>query len=172
MRPITAPAARSADTRRRRCFVGLVGLVCAAATPSIAQYAPESAPETVEAVHPAVTSVLANWRDAFGRNNWEALVSLYADNVLFYGSTPALRRGHAGVRAYFAALPPRTTAKVEFTQVVSEPIRPDVINVAALATFSTDAPLQSPVLRFTLILEREGQRWKIAAHHVSPFEAR
>ena len=44
------------------------------------------------------------WATAFAARNLDGLAALYAPDVLFFGSTPELFRGHAGVRAYFAGL--------------------------------------------------------------------
>lgn len=115
----------------------------------------------------AAASVLDKWADAFDRGDHEALVSLYSERALFYGATPALRRGKAGVRAYFAAFPKAVKAQVKFTQVVVEAIRPDVINVAALATFATESPPATRAMRLTLLLVSEDGVWRIAGHHVS-----
>lgn len=118
-------------------------------------------------VDAVAASVLDKWADAFDRGDQEALVSLYSERALFYGATPALRRGKAGVRAYFAAFPKTMKAQVKFTQVVVEATRPDVINVAALATFATESPPATRAMGLTLLLVSEDGAWRIAGHHVS-----
>jgi hypothetical protein len=46
------------------------------------------------------------WASAFAARDLDGLAALYAHDTLFFGSTPELFRGQAGVRAYFAGLSP------------------------------------------------------------------
>ena len=82
--------------------------------------------------------IMAKWAAAFGRLDADALSSLYSKHALFFGSNPTLYRGRGGVADYFNALPRWRSCAVQFTDVVTEPANPDLINVAGAASFVAD----------------------------------
>ena len=124
-------------------------------------------PSTAGPADETIAATLAKWADAFAKIDVDSIAALYSKDALFFGSTPPLYRGVDGVRAYFKALPLKT-AKVEFSDVTVVPVGTDVINVAAIASFTlNDAPAPR-VLRLTWVLVREGDVWKIISHHASP----
>ena len=109
----------------------------------------------------------ARWSAAFAEMSPKALAALYTRDALFYGSTPALCRGPAAIEGYFSVLPKMNLPAVAFSDVVSVTLAPEVVALAALATFSAEG--FGPVsMRLTWTLMREDGEWKIASHHVSP----
>ncbi|MDP3173053.1 MAG: SgcJ/EcaC family oxidoreductase [Phenylobacterium sp.] len=114
-----------------------------------------------------VRAVHAQWAAAFAKSDIEALVALHSTHALFLGSTPALRQGPDGVRAYFKALPPLDRPQAAFSEIVATPLGEDVINLAGIVTFTVgDHPPGRR--RLSQVLVREDGVWRIAAHHVSP----
>ena len=111
--------------------------------------------------------IMAKWAAAFGRLDADALSSLYSKNALFFGSNPRLYRGREGVAAYFGALPRWRSCAVQFTDVVTEPANPDLINVAGAASFVADEGALNLSVKITWVIAREDGDSKIVSHHVS-----
>lgn len=116
-----------------------------------------------------VSDIIEKWSAAFSKLDAEALASLYSRNAFFFGSNPSLYRGNGsdGVAAYFNALPRWSSPTVQFTDVVTAEVRPDLINFAGIASFDVgeDAPPLS--VKITWVIAREDDDWKIVSHHVS-----
>jgi uncharacterized protein (TIGR02246 family) len=112
------------------------------------------------------SDMMANWADAFSKFDAEAQASLYSRHALFFGSNPTLYRGRDGVAAYFKGLPQWNSRAVRFTDVSTAQVSPDLINLAAIASFDVDgAPKLS--VKITWVIAREDGDWKIVSHHVS-----
>jgi uncharacterized protein (TIGR02246 family) len=114
-----------------------------------------------------VSGIIAKWSAGFERLDAAALASLYSNSAFFFGSNPSLYRGRDGVAAYFNALPRWRSPAVQFTDVVTELIGPDLINVAAAASFVVDEGATTLSVKITWVIAREGGDWKIVSHHVS-----
>jgi uncharacterized protein (TIGR02246 family) len=114
-----------------------------------------------------VSGIIAKWSAGFERLDAAALASLYSRSAFFFGSNPALYRGRDGVAAYFNALPRWRSPTVQFTDVVTELIGPDLINVAAAASFVVDEGATTLSVKITWVIAREDGDWKIVSHHVS-----
>jgi uncharacterized protein (TIGR02246 family) len=114
-----------------------------------------------------VSGIIAKWSAGFERLDAAALASLYSRSAFFFGSNPALYRGRDGVAAYFNALPRWRSPTVQFTDVVTELIGPDLINVAATASFVVDEGATTLSVKITWVIAREDGDWKIVSHHVS-----
>jgi uncharacterized protein (TIGR02246 family) len=114
-----------------------------------------------------VSGIIAKWSAGFERLDAAALASLYSRSAFFFGSNPALYRGRDGVAAYFNALPRWRSPAVRFTDVVTELIGPDLINVAAAASFVVDEGATTLSVKITWVIAREDGDWKIVSHHVS-----
>jgi len=116
-----------------------------------------------------VSGIIERWAAAFSKLDAEALASLYSRDAFFFGSNPSLYRGNGndGVVAYFKALPRWSSPTVQFTDVVTAEVRPDLINFAGIASFvvGEDAPPLS--VKITWVIAREDGDWKIVSHHVS-----
>jgi ketosteroid isomerase-like protein len=114
-----------------------------------------------------VSGIMAKWAAGFSRLDADKLSSLYSKHALFFGSNPKLYRGREGVAAYFNALPRWRSSAVEFTDVVAEQASPDLINVAATASFDVDHGATKLSVKITWVIVREDGDWKIVSHHVS-----
>jgi uncharacterized protein (TIGR02246 family) len=118
---------------------------------------------TDEIVH----GLIEKWSVAFGKLDAQALASLYSKNAFFFGSNPSLYRGQDGVAAYFSALPRWRSPTVQFSDVVTAPVGPEMINVAGTASFVVDEGALSLSVKISWVIAREDGGWKIASHHVS-----
>jgi uncharacterized protein (TIGR02246 family) len=114
-----------------------------------------------------VSGIIAQWSAGFRTFDADALASLYSKSAFFFGSNPSLYRGRDGVAAYFNALPRWRSRAVEFTDIRAEPIGPDLINVAAIASFVADEGATALSVKITWVIIREDGDWKIVNHHVS-----
>jgi len=117
-----------------------------------------------------VSGIIAKWSAGFERLDAAALASLYSRHAFFFGSNPSLYRGRDGVAAYFNALPRWRSPTVQFTDVKTEPIGADLINLAATASFVVDEGATTLSVKITWVIAREDDDWKIVSHHVSSKE--
>lgn len=114
-----------------------------------------------------VSGITSRWAAAFTKLDATTLASLYSRNAFFFGSNPKLYRGTEGVQAYFEGLPRWSSPSVQFTDVSTINVAPDVINFAGTATFVTEAAAEPLTVKITWVIVREDGAWKIASHHVS-----
>lgn len=114
-----------------------------------------------------VSGVIEKWSAGFSRLDAPALALLYSKHALFFGSNPSLYRGRDGVAAYFNALPRWRSRSVQFTDRVIEQVNPDLINMAAIASFVIDEGATTLSVKITWVIAREDGDWKIVSHHVS-----
>jgi uncharacterized protein (TIGR02246 family) len=114
-----------------------------------------------------VSGIIEQWSAAFIRLDVTALASLYSKHAFFFGSNPALYRGREGVAAYFNGLPKWSSRAVQFTEVRTQQVNPDLINVAATASFVADQGAVALSVKISWVIAREDDGWKIASHHVS-----
>ncbi len=110
----------------------------------------------------------AAWSEAFARKDWPGLAALYTEAPAFYGSTPALQTGRAGVQAYFEALPP-SLAGAHYARPHVGRLGPDCFAASGAVAFVNrgqggDATLP---FRMTQVFVRDGEAWRIAVHHAS-----
>ncbi len=82
-----------------------------------------------------VSAIIRKWSAGFSKLDAAALASLYSTNAFFFGSNPTLYRGQEGVKAYFNALPRWSSPTVQFTEVRTAQVSPDLINFAGTANF-------------------------------------
>ena len=114
-----------------------------------------------------VSGIIENWSAAFNRLDAGALASLYAKNAFFFGSKSSLYRGNEGVAAYFNALPRWSSPTVQFTDLTTAQVNPDLINFAATASFVVEKGAAPLSVKITWVIPREDSGWKIVSHHVS-----
>ncbi len=104
------------------------------------------------------------WAKAFAARDLDALAALYSPDVLFFGSTPQLYRGHEGVRAYFAGLSPDVALEAfEEPELVS--VAPGVFATAGFWRFRFGAEPRS--YRLTWVVAERGGVWRIVQHHAA-----
>jgi hypothetical protein len=113
-----------------------------------------------------VQTLLDVWAERFADGDARALGELYVHNPLFWGSTPALARSPVAIERYFTGLPPMEAPRVVFSQLFVEPLAPDSLHAAMIATFFSGQASRSYRLSQTYV--RRGGTWRIAAHHASP----
>ncbi|MCP3466123.1 nuclear transport factor 2 family protein [Bradyrhizobium sp. CCGUVB23] len=114
-----------------------------------------------------VSAIIAKWSAGFARLDAAALSSLYSRNAFFYGSNPTLYRGRDGVAAYFKGLPRWRAPSVSFSDVACAHVTPEVVNMAAIASFDLGEEAPPLSVKITWVIVREDGDWKIACHHVS-----
>ncbi|MET4296251.1 ketosteroid isomerase-like protein [Bradyrhizobium sp. LB8.2] len=113
------------------------------------------------------SDIIEKWAAAFSRLDADALSSHYSKHAFFFGSNPTLYRGRDGVAAYFRGLPRWRASAVQFSDVVAESAGPELVNVAATASFDVDRGGLKLPLKITWVIAREDGDWKIVSHHVS-----
>ncbi|WP_426442881.1 YybH family protein [Bradyrhizobium genosp. P] len=113
------------------------------------------------------SDIIASWSAGFGKLDADALAALYSKSAFFFGSNPTLYRGRDGVKAYVNFLPRWNAPRAQFTEVRTERVNPDLVIMAAIASFFLDGNTPSLAVKITWAIVREDDDWKIACHHVS-----
>jgi uncharacterized protein (TIGR02246 family) len=114
-----------------------------------------------------VSDIIEKWSAGFSKFDADALASLYSKSAFFFGSNPSLYRGGDGVAAYFNGLPRWHSRSVEFTEVRAAQAGPDLINMAAIASFVADEGATLLSVKMSWVIAREDGDWKIVNHHAS-----
>ncbi len=117
-----------------------------------------------------VSGIIRKWTAGFTAMDVAALASLYSRNAFFFGSNPSLYRGQDGVAAYFSGLPKWRSRSTEFTEVRTGQAGPNLINMAAIASFVADEGATRLSVKMTWVIIREDFDWKIVSHHASSME--
>jgi uncharacterized protein (TIGR02246 family) len=113
------------------------------------------------------SAIIERWSAGFSKLDAKALASLYSKNAFFFGSNPTLYRGNDGVAAYFDALPRWSSPTVQFTDVSTAQVNPDLINFAGTASFFISEGSPPLSVKISWVMAREDGEWKIVSHHVS-----
>ena len=114
-----------------------------------------------------VSAIIRKWSAGFSKLDAAALALLYSTNTFFFGSNPTLYRGQEGVKAYFNALPRWSSPTVQFTEVRTAQVSPDLINFAGTANFDLGDEAPPLVVKISWVIAREDGEWRIVSHHVS-----
>jgi uncharacterized protein (TIGR02246 family) len=114
-----------------------------------------------------VSAIIERWSDSFNKLDAKTLASLYSKNAFFFGSNPTLHRGNEGVASYFNALPRWGSPTVQFTDVRTAQVNPDLINFAGTASFFINEGAPPLSVKISWVIAREDGDWKIVSHHVS-----
>jgi len=120
-----------------------------------------------DAAEDVVSAIIEKWSAGFSKLDAKALASLYSTNAFFFGSNPTLYRGNDGVVAYFNGLPRWRSPTVEFTDVSTAQVNPELINFAGTASFSIEDGEPPLSVKISWVIAREGGEWRIVSHHVS-----
>ncbi|QBX55911.1 DUF4440 domain-containing protein [Nocardioides seonyuensis] len=112
------------------------------------------------------TEFLLRWTDSFCSGDSDALVDLYTDAALFFGSAPDLKRGMEGVRSYFTDLPSLHEPHVDFEVLASEAPTPGTVTCASMLTFRWTGHAGTRV-RLTHALVEEDGDWRCVLHHAT-----
>jgi uncharacterized protein (TIGR02246 family) len=117
-------------------------------------------------------AVVDRWAAAFAASDVDAIVGLYAPDALFLGTgSREVVSDPAGVRRYFeAALLNRRPRGAAVTAAEVRVISEDAAVVVGLDRLSgvVDGATVSTTGRFTFVVARRGQDWKIIHFHRSP----
>jgi len=114
-----------------------------------------------------VSDITEKWTSSFNKLDAGAISSLYSKHAFVFGSNPNLYRGRDGVVAYFNGLPRWKSPTARFTDLVTEAVGADLINVAGTASFVVDEKSPTLTVKITWVIAREDGDWKIVSHHVS-----
>ena len=114
-----------------------------------------------------VSAIIKKWSAGLSKLDAASLASLYSKNAFFFGSNPTLYRGQEGVKAYFDALPRWASPAVQFTEVRTAQVGPDLINFAGTANFDLGDEAPPLSVKISWVIAWEDGDWKIASHHVS-----
>lgn len=98
----------------------------------------------------------------------ERVALLYTKEALFVGSLPGLRQGKLGVCDYFSSIPGRRV-QLCFKDKTIVSLSEGCLLVSGVALFEQEIEGAADQLerRLSLVLEKKGNAWLIALHHVS-----
>jgi ketosteroid isomerase-like protein len=122
---------------------------------------PNVTPSTPTAQH-----LLAQWRDRYRAADFVGLTELYHRDAFLSGSTAHAHIGRDEIQEYFDSLGQVTDPDVEFSEITSRLVRPEVLVVLALAVFRLNG-VTLP-MRLTQVWVEDWSGWLIASHHASP----
>jgi uncharacterized protein (TIGR02246 family) len=117
-----------------------------------------------------VGAATAKWGTVFAENNPDAIMPLYADDAVLWGTlSPTLRSDPAAVKAYFVgafkALPKAT---VSFGDQLIRVYGDTAINTGYYTfSYTKDGETKSIPARYSFVYVKNGNDWKIADHHSS-----
>ena len=137
----------------------LLCLLLAAPAAAMAATAPEA----------DVRAATARWIDAFNRKDATAIVSLYAADAVFFGtSSPVLRDSPALVTDYFKSLPTLGDALITVGDNRVQ-LYGDVAVHTGYYTRSSvqDGKTTQNPARFTFVYAKRDGKWQIVNHHSS-----
>ncbi|MDH2381653.1 nuclear transport factor 2 family protein [Bradyrhizobium sp. CER78] len=113
------------------------------------------------------SAMIASWSAGFSKLDADALAALYSKSAFFFGSNPTLYRGRDGVKAYFDGLPRWHAPRARFSDIRTERVNADLVNMAGVASFFLDGDAPALAVKITWVIAREDGDWKIVCHHVS-----
>jgi uncharacterized protein (TIGR02246 family) len=115
-------------------------------------------------------SVLERWSAAFSANDPEGVVRIYwLDAILLGTVSPVMSEGAEAIRTYFSALKGsgnKNEGRDRRTIVLGD----NAVVVAGFYQFTRiqdGKPVPAPS-RFTMLIVKRGDEWRIAHHHSSP----
>ena len=124
------------------------------------------------AARDALEQVVADWNQ--GGAQWDAfaVARTYTDDGLLFGGRAGHAVGRAAIEAYFASYNGLIHAGNMTTHGIElRLLAPDCVLAQGMVDFAFtlagDAHTNS-TLRASLVLRKEPDRWRIAAHHFSP----
>lgn len=138
-------------------------------TPAPAKPAPPPAPRAAEkALPPAIAE---QWAAAFTKGDLDALMSLYDDDALLWGTSASkMRKGTGAIREYYAQL----LEAFPGIRVALAETSPRVFGDAGVNSgsytmhrVSKGGRINVTSARFTIVYVRRGGKWLIVDHHSS-----
>ncbi|MFJ7497428.1 YybH family protein [Streptomyces sp. NPDC097727] len=109
--------------------------------------------------------VLKHWKAAFDGHEPDVMADLFTPDALFQGFGPEVLSGRDAVRGYYAAVPSHRCANVTIlhTYTMGEQMAGGFADV----TFSDPDGWEKTVVHMSLVLQRDGDAWRIRQYHVS-----
>jgi len=144
-------------------------------TPSVAVRAepkpsPQPPPPAAEP-NPELPPVVEQWAAAFSKGDLDALMSLYAEDALFWGaSSSQIRKGSSAIRQYYAQLLTGFPGiQVSLGQTNPRRYGDTGVNSGSFSMRRVAAGGKVSVTsaRFTMVYVRRGGKWLIVDHHSS-----
>jgi uncharacterized protein (TIGR02246 family) len=130
----------------------------------------------VSTVRPAAADTTADveattqqWIAAFNRKDTKAIVSLYANDAVFFGtSSPTLRDNPDMVRDYFKSLPTLGDAVITLGEHRIQLLGRTAINTGyyTRTSMQNGKEVKNPA-RFTFVYAKRDGKWVIINHHSS-----
>ncbi len=117
-------------------------------------------------------AALDHWSAAYTSNDVDAVVSSYWPDAILLGTTsPVISSGGDAIRSYFTGLKltgsgNKNTIQERHTIVLGD----NAVVVTGFYEFvrmTTGTPVTAPS-RFTILITKRGDEWRIAHHHSSP----
>ena len=117
-----------------------------------------------------IRASMQSWADAFSADSPDAILALYAEDAVLWGTLSPVRRDTpAAIRDYFAAVFPLAQRDVEFMDPFIRIYGNTAIN-SGRYTFSWVAGGEAVKLaaRYSFTYVKRDERWLIVDHHSSP----
>jgi len=126
-------------------------------------------PPAVE--QPEPPSVAEQWAAAFSKGDLDALMSLYGEDALMWGTSASkMRKGSSAIREYYAQLL-KAFPGIRVSLGETSPRRYGDAGVNSgsytMRRVSNDGRVNVTSARFTMIYVRRGGKWLIVDHHSS-----
>jgi uncharacterized protein (TIGR02246 family) len=117
-------------------------------------------------------AALDRWSAAYTSNNVDAVVNSYWPDAILLGTTsPATSTGGEAIRGYFTGLKLAGSGNKNAIQERHTIVLGDgavvVTGFYEFVRMTTGTPVPAPS-RFTMLLTKRGDEWRIAHHHSSP----
>ena len=115
-------------------------------------------------------AVVDRWSAAYGTNDPEAVVNNYWQDAILLGTTsPVMSEGTEAIRSYFSALK-GSGNKNKIGDRRTIVLDDNAVLVTGFYEFARmrDGKAMPDPSRFTMLIVKRGDEWRIAHHHSSP----
>lgn len=130
---------------------------------------------TVADAQAALDQVVADWNQAGSAWNASGLAATYACDGLLFGGRPGHCVGCEAIRGYFASYDGVILVGcMRMSDTELRTLAPDCVLAQGMVDFAftlAGNEQTRSTLRATLVLQRDGNRWRIASHHFSTIPA-
>jgi uncharacterized protein (TIGR02246 family) len=133
-----------------------------------------AAPLAWSAPQEEVAAATGKWAQAFGTDDPETLVPLYAEDAVLWGTlSPTIRRDRAALRDYFtAAFKLLPGLKVSFGEQLIRVYGNAAVNSGYYTfTYTKDGEAKTLPARYSFTYVKAGDAWMIVDHHSSALPA-
>lgn len=123
----------------------------------------------------ALAQVVADWNRAGATWDAAAIAAVYTEDGLLFGGRPGHSVGRDAIRGYFASYDGLILAgTMQMTETAVRMPAPDCVLAQGMVQFAFTLAGERQtrsMLRATLVLRREPDRWRILDHHFSTVPA-